>query len=164
MIFPEFASASILRLFLFPLKSGNPFQWQHPHVYNHQTESVRQNPWCLAFLIATVHQKDVQLPSGLWEGSEGSQPESHRLFWGFPWWGTRWPKKLEVKMAAEPKAGPVTGGESSMVFTKLRETVHKFQWLRSAGNAPEWTAIRYSRNTIFQNTFETSDYSLHRVT
>ena len=84
VIVPEFASVSILRLFLFPLKSGNPFQLQHRHVYNPQTESVRQNPWCLAFLIATLHQKDAQLPLGLWKGSEGSQPESHHSVLGLP--------------------------------------------------------------------------------
>lgn len=79
MILPEFASVSIPRIFLFPLKSGNPFQLQHMHVYSHQTELVRQNPWCLAFLVSTLHQKDVQLPLGLWAGSEGSQPESHHV-------------------------------------------------------------------------------------
>lgn len=84
MILPEFASVSILRIFLFPLKSGNPFQLHHPHVYNHQTKLLRQNPWCLAFLISTLHQKDVQLPLGLWEGSEGSQHESHQSGWGLP--------------------------------------------------------------------------------
>ena len=67
-------------------------------------------------------------------------------------------------MAAKPKAGPVTGRGSSIVFTELREMDHKFQRLRSAGNAPEWTASRYNRNTIFENTFETSDYSLHGAT
>ena len=67
-------------------------------------------------------------------------------------------------MAAKPKVGPVTGRELTIVFTGLREMDHEFQWLSSAGNAPEWTASRHNRNTIFENTFETSDYSLHGVT
>lgn len=45
-------------------------------------------------------------------------------------------------MAAKPKVGPVTGRELSIVFTELREMYHEFQWLSSAGNAPEWTGSR----------------------
>lgn len=133
-----------LQNLLISTEIGKPISLQHMCM----STAIRLN-WSakslikISFLVSTLHQKDVQLPLGLWAGSEGQPSLKATMFWHSSGEERGDSKKLEVKMAAKPKVGPVTGRELSIVFTELREMDHgKRVAGSSAGNAPEWTGSR----------------------